>query len=488
MSIPDIAAAFQILDYTNSSSQINNTIATIDCGKHVIRPVLDRRMTLAGRANMLEGMPGGGLSRGPPTIQAPSAGYLCSNPRFELDRSKIQIPFVNASASDIYKRIIPNPGGDCKLVSDGPNGLNLSTYNLTITGRPSAIACNLSSSIILPGDIDPNSGLDSWNSSSPVNGTSQPGAAVPCASGNGTTCTAADGTDMYPGLSLDSVAGQITWTTGSATVNTGGSGNSTLPSNSTTFGSSTGNATESDGSPGRASLAYVPAPKPFANLTEQNTVCMRGDTNETCFPSGTFSTQGGAWGFDMGKVNTLIAPPGTSMNWTYVDVLHGGKYTATQNVPITFNGTITGSDANFTTTLKKQMVNRAWSVNAPSAPACICLFSETNYLGNVKCYGAGGGPVDSYVQNKAQSLIVRGGANVWLFADSYGDAGGAQTNTDIADLTGLPYGDNGNFAGKIKALYVIDPSRASGSASSSSSSIPGSSTPTSSSLPSASPS
>lgn len=48
-----------------------------------------------------------------------------------------------------------------------------------------------------------------------------------------------------------------------------------------------------------------------------------------------------------------------------------------------------------------------------------------------------------------------GGATAYLFAETrYADANETAVTADIPDLGSEPYGTNGNFAGKVKALWI----------------------------------
>ena len=62
--------------------------------------------------------------------------------------------------------MIPNPGGDCNLITNAPNDLNVPQYNLTITGQPVAIACNVSASEVIDGTVIP---LDPTSNQTPTN-------------------------------------------------------------------------------------------------------------------------------------------------------------------------------------------------------------------------------------------------------------------------------------------------------------------------------
>lgn len=86
MTISDIAATFQ------SKGSLNGPVATVKC---------DQTLNMASARNL--------LSEG-------SDPSKCWNPRFFLKRGAIILPDINQSASQVYDRIIPKPGGDCALV------------------------------------------------------------------------------------------------------------------------------------------------------------------------------------------------------------------------------------------------------------------------------------------------------------------------------------------------------------------------------------
>ena len=52
------------------------------------------------------------------------------------------LPNIGQPAAQVYKRVIPQPNGDCKLLDDVSNAKFFCEYNLTITGLSVSIACN----------------------------------------------------------------------------------------------------------------------------------------------------------------------------------------------------------------------------------------------------------------------------------------------------------------------------------------------------------
>lgn len=53
--------------------------------------------------------------------------------------------------------------------------------------------------------------------------------------------------------------------------------------------------------------------------------------------------------------------------------------------------------------------------NTPSPPL-ICIFTETDYNGDVSYYGPGGGDVTPSISGKAQSIAVKGNATAEIYA------------------------------------------------------------------------
>ena len=142
MTLPEIANSFYNVDDPNGGGgDGSNQMAIIKCNNK------------KGHANAFGGWPGDDMSK-------------CNHPSFQLNRNMITLPIIDKAADEIYDRIIPNPGGDCKLVSDAANSLNIPEYNLTIIGQPVAIACNLSAAEVIGGTVIP---LDPNNNIIPTN-------------------------------------------------------------------------------------------------------------------------------------------------------------------------------------------------------------------------------------------------------------------------------------------------------------------------------
>ncbi|KAL2041124.1 hypothetical protein N7G274_006068 [Stereocaulon virgatum] len=92
-TIRDMAAAFYVADETKPGN-CGDKIAIITCHDHKVTP-----------ADHGEEYP------------FPSKLDVCNNPEFKLNRAFINLPHINQSADKLFGRIIPAPGGDCKLVA-----------------------------------------------------------------------------------------------------------------------------------------------------------------------------------------------------------------------------------------------------------------------------------------------------------------------------------------------------------------------------------
>jgi len=131
MTLPEIANSFYNVDDPKAGGgDGSNQMAIIKCNNK------------KGHGNTFGGWPGDDTSK-------------CNHPSFQLNRNMITLPVINKTADESYSRIIPNPGGDCKLISDAANSLNIPEYNLTITGQPVAVACNLSAAEVIGGTVIP---------------------------------------------------------------------------------------------------------------------------------------------------------------------------------------------------------------------------------------------------------------------------------------------------------------------------------------------
>ena len=364
ITLPELASSFYNLDDPANAGKGDGSdqIATLKCNN------------VKGVANAFGGWEG-------------SDPGICSSPSFALNRAMITLPVLNETADKIYPRIIPNPGGDCKLINNAATDMNIPEYNLTIRGQPVAIACNVSASEVIDGDIVP---IGPTNNQTPTNVSS-----------------ANSSTDGLAGHQLS-----------------------------------------------------VPAPTPFAALLNSTSaLCLNGQGGVLCLPNGTYDVQRGSLGFTISEIDTLTMPAGSSMRWWEIgqSMPHSGP----SKTLVAFAENQTADNKWFAKSMAS--LPGQWNASVPGVPTppVICLFTSSNHMGDVRCYGPGGGPLEPDIVNKTQSIAVHGNATATIYAQEYGDAGGASLTADVMDLSDQIYGDS-NFNQRMVALRVCDGSCAAG--------------------------
>ena len=363
ITLPELASYFYNIDDPSNSGDGSDQIATLKCNNK------------KGTSNAFGGWEGNDPGK-------------CANPSFQLNRALITLPVLNETADKIYDRIIPNPGGDCKLVNNAANDLNIPEYNLTLRGQPVAIACNVSASEVIDGTV----------------------------------------------VALDPTSNQT-------------------PTNVSAANSST------DGLAGHQ--ISVPAPTPFAALLNSTSaLCLNGQGGVLCLPNGTYDVQRGTLGFTLSGIDTLTMPAGASMRWW--DIGPSMPHTGPTKTLVAFANNQTADNKYFTHSMAS--ISKPWNASLPGIPAVpvVCLFTDTNHNGDVRCYGPGGGPLESDIVNRTQSMALHGNATATIYAQEYGDAGGAFVTADIADLSNEVYGEEGTFSQRMVALRVCDGSCAAG--------------------------
>ena len=375
-----LADAFHVIDHTVPGDG-TTSFATIDCGKVY---GLDYRRAV----NYIGSRPTRTI------LFSPSHGYPCPHPRFAVNRTTVIFPSLNnKTAAEVYQDI----DGDCKLVSDPPNGRFIEGFNLTIVGTPVGIVCGLSNITIV------NSVLN-----------------IPASNG----------------------------TIGNLTA----SSNSTVYANSAVADLSTNVTTTSINSTDDSLIGYQQAPpqSPFVSLNASigSYICMSGPGGNACFPNGTFQIQMGTLGFTQASVNELTLPIGAILNFT----TNGhNSYSYTQNV--SGNAALASSLSALSNTIKSKQAG-LFDVLTNSTLPFVCLYTQTNFEGDVACMSAGAGMLAQKLQKRAMSLSVANGAAAWLYAESYGDTHGVYVSTSVDDLTSLPYQTNSNFSQRVIAMWI----------------------------------
>ncbi|KAI9682124.1 MAG: hypothetical protein M1817_000178 [Caeruleum heppii] len=357
MTIEDIASAFHVTRPSIEGDGEDKT-ATIDCN-------LSTRQTNNWAS------------------EADEEKY-CPRPTFAIKRDRILIPVVNQTADMVFDRIIPNPGGDCKLLNDAGQVLRIPDYNMTLRGQPAAIACNVTSEVAMPGTEIP---LD---------------ASTPKPSGESLPAVVSSGnfsTDRQNGHYIAPPPG----------------------------------------------LGFEPA------LNYSNSVCLDGKGGSICLLNGTYDIQTGGLGFNSRLVNSLALPVGAMMRWTTITAVAPRQGPQIQHLNYTTNHT--SSDETFSSQMRNGGNSFDVLVSEP-APSSVCLYTRPSFKGDVVCYGPGGSDLVEQVKRTARSMAIYGNATAWIYADHYGDRGGVEVTTSIADLRDTVYGNKDDFNQKIVALWV----------------------------------
>ena len=376
MTIPDMAAALAF----NGTA---NAIAVVDCHNGASHPSLHQV--------------------GGPTGDNPS---YCNHAKYALNRDLITLPNINITATDLYKRMIPNPGGDCQISDPGTNPTTFAVYNITVTGLPVSIACNITAAINVGGHAVP------LGTATPPQGYTQ--------AFNETT---------DPNAPIDPSVES--------------------PANAST-----------NGLPG----AYVapPPPSPFQiPFNATNSVCMSGNGGSFCFPNGTYDDQNGLFGFNSHNVTSMTVNSGSVVfiNTTQ-DVQHDA---ADKKISNQYTTNQTSTDNQFVFDIQNMNVQPPNAGHKTSVmevltqgtpPPAACFFSKTGYHGDVFCLGVGGGNITDAGAGKTNSIMMYGNAIAYLFPIGYANQGEIKVTASIPDFSTEPYGTNDNFTNKVMAAWI----------------------------------
>ena len=350
---------------------------------------------------------------------------LCNNPAFYLNRENLILPNLNRTAADVYKDIVGADGkGSCKIIDNADNPITLPDYGIQIRGLPVAIACGINATLsgerTLAATQTASNVSTEYSSSNSSQVQTSPNTTVE------TYSMRQNVTVFHPSEPAPSI----------------------LP-----IGSSPG----SQSTDGRAGEGYIPPPPatPFANsLIPSNSACFTSSNmpNHFCLPNGTYSRQDGTFNFDTTKVTGLALPPGGSVVVRYTgyngivgDPTSTKKYTKNQ----------TASKSSEFAQNMNRIFSRTFDVIIPSPlpPPVACMFTETQFAGDVTCVGVGGGNMTEGA-GKVASVGIFGGARVTLYPNRYGDAGSQTFTVSLPDLASVPHGTNGTLKGLVKAVLV----------------------------------
>ncbi|KAI9796019.1 MAG: hypothetical protein M1825_000880 [Sarcosagium campestre] len=317
----------------------------------------------------------------------------CDEPIYSFNRSAAQIPVLGQPASQVYDRV---KDGDCKILIDPPEGIIMPTFNMNYTGRPAAFVCGLPDTYrnYVTNQIPPK-----WVSGQQVYG------------------------DTPDFSSYKTPANQST-----------------------------------DGSVDRGFDAPPNGTIPLKLLSSENAACLSGGTGMQCFPKGTYQAQDGTFGFYQKGANTLSMPLGSAMNILPPASQPDSSFGTSSFIQ---NMTANNNFADMNTFIDTLRNNNAdkdgfFEIDVPD-PITVpnaCFFTRKEFKGDVFCFGPGSATLPSGFQNRALSVVPGGGAKVWIYADYLGSKEGVSLQTSYDDLNMVPFGNGGNFAQNIKAVWI----------------------------------
>ncbi|KAI9827761.1 MAG: hypothetical protein M1832_004250 [Thelocarpon impressellum] len=320
----------------------------------------------------------------------------CQHAEITLNKAKLILPGINQTAADVEKRLVTEKGGDCVLVASSVH-IYHAVYDMNLMGAPAAIACNVTEAIN-------------------VNGTARR-----LVNGQMQTLNGTEAKDAAPPFS---------------------------PANASTDGK----------------IHYVApdAPSRFAELNASVAACLGdADGKQLCLPNGTYVPPTGELGFGKAQITSLAMPPDarlmTMASQGTIGIIYRMTWTLWRRY---FQGNVTGDQLrDLDRAMKGADTVRATAtfdvlLRTPDPPAA-CIFTKPNYEGDVICLGPGGGNLTAPLVDRARSIALHAGAQMMIYAQHYADAGGQAIKHSVDDLSRVRYGKDGNFDGKIKALYIV---------------------------------
>ncbi|MCJ1285104.1 hypothetical protein MMC26_004442 [Xylographa opegraphella] len=404
MTIPDMAAAFTaIVDNSQGSHPTGAPqIATITCADPLKHSNYD---PYEGEA-------------------------ICVKAGFQLNRSLITLPNILQTADQVYPRIIDSQGnGDCKMVAASLSGMNFPDYNYTLLNTPVSIACGI-------GQVNVGANALPWGSF------------------------------------------------------TGGNVNSLFnpPGQST------------DGNGGEAQTTFTGTVAPFQSLlSSTNGLCLSGTKGSICLPNGTYTPQTGSLGYNSQYTTAMTLPSSGGQLIVHSMVTNMERRAATpdsDNVGIyefspsdpfssllerspeaavvpSFTWTPTGkkrfefdqnqssTNVSFIQAFSHLTSQKAGDINVLTpnqvVPPGACLFTQTNFQGDVQCLGVGAGPLPQDLVKTSKSISVVGNATVWVYSGQFNDKTQQNLQGSVADLNNIPDGPNSGYQERVVAMWIAPP-------------------------------
>ena len=404
MTIPDMAAAFTAIVDNSEGSHPSGApqIATITCAdpyKHM-------------KTDPFEGDP------------------VCVKVGFVLDRTMVTLPNIGQTAAQVYPRIVDSQGnGDCKLVAASLSGMNFPDYNYTLLNTPVSIACGI-------GEVNVAANALPWGS--------------------------------FTGGNIASLSNPASQST--------------------------------DGNGGEAQTAFTGTVAPFQSLlSSTNGLCLSGTQGSICLPNGTYTPQTGSLGYNSQYTTAMTLPSSGGqliVDSMVTDIERRGFTPDSDNVgmfeyspsdpfssllerspgggtPPSFMWTPTGkkrfefdqnqssSNTSFIGAFSHLTSQKAGDIIVltpnQAVPPGACLFTQTNFQGDVQCLGVGAGPLPQNLVKTSKSISVVGNATVWVYSGQFNDNTQQNLQGSVADLNNIPDGTNSGYQGRVVAMWIAAP-------------------------------
>ncbi|MCJ1290813.1 hypothetical protein MMC34_002355 [Xylographa carneopallida] len=404
MTIPDMAAAFTaIVDNSEGSHPTGPPqIATITCAdpyKHM-------------KTDPFEGDP------------------VCVKAGFQLDKTMITLPNIGQTAHDVEPRIINSQGwGDCKIVAASLSGMNFPDYNYTMLNTPVSIACGI-------GQVNVGANALPWGTFS---------------------------------------GGNIATSFNPASQSTDGNG-------------------------GEAQVTFTGTVAPFQPLlSSTNGLCLSGTKGSICLPNGTYTPQTGSLGYnsqyttamtlpssggqlivdsmvtdierrastpDASVVGAIEYPPSDPFSALHERAPGSGTppsfmWTPTGKKRFEFDQAQTATNTSFIAAFSHLTSQKAGDIivltPSQAVPPGACLFTQTNFQGDVQCLGVGAGPLPQNLVKNSKSISVVGNATVWVYSGQFNDNTQQNLQGSVADLNNIPDGTNSGFQDMVVAMWIAAP-------------------------------
>lgn len=201
-----------------------------------------------------------------------------------------------------------------------------------------------------------------------------------------------------------------------------------------------------DGNGGEAQMAAPPSAG-FQNPTASDALCLLGTQGSICLPNRIYTAQIGIFAFKTSGVEATTFPPsGGSLN---VNNSHLFGLAMDRHTYITPQN---GADSSFAKTMHhldpKDSKDGFDFLTPAENTTRACLFTETDYQGDVIRFGVGGGYLPPAAVDNKYSVAIYGSGCI------YGQVWQAQLRYLTLEPDEVALGTNQGYGGKVKAWWI----------------------------------